>query len=148
MIYLVLFCYCFRVIPILIMKNSFKVNTIIYVYWYIYIHRKDKLFTSICPYTLNFPLDSIFCKILHLISNTKKKIIANNYIELKPNEFFCVHKLHKLISPKKKTFLEPKCKYLQVAACKSNINGNVFLFLSLNIFTKHFWLNVIIKDVS
>lgn len=75
MIYLVLFCYCFRVIPILIMKNSFKVNTIIYVYWYIYIHvhRKDKLFTSICPYTLNFPLDSIFCKILHLISNTKKK---------------------------------------------------------------------------
>lgn len=38
MIYLVLFCYCFRVIPILIMKNSFKVNTIIYVYWYIYIY--------------------------------------------------------------------------------------------------------------
>lgn len=88
------------------------------IHVYIYIHRKDKLFTSICPYTLNFPLDSIFCKILHLISNTKKKIIANNYIELKPNEFFCVHKLHKLISPKKMTFLESKCKYLQVAACR------------------------------
>lgn len=32
MIYLILFCYCFRVIPILIMKNSFKVDTIMYVY--------------------------------------------------------------------------------------------------------------------
>lgn len=72
MIYLVLFCYCFRVIPILIMKNSFKVNTIIYVYWYIYIHRKDKLFTSICPYTLNFPLDSIFAK-FYIWSQTPKK---------------------------------------------------------------------------
>lgn len=69
---------------------------------YIYTEKINFLhLPGICPYTLNFPLDSIFCKILHLISNTKKKIIANNYIELKPNEFFCVHKLHKLISPKK-----------------------------------------------
>lgn len=137
MIYLVLFCYCFRVIPILIMKNSFKVNTIIYVYWYIYIHvhRKDKLFTSICPYTLNFPLDSIFCKILHLISNTKKKIIANNYIELKPNELFCVHKLHKLISPKKMTFFESKCKYLQVAACRKQYQWQCFFIFKF----KHFY---------
>lgn len=135
MIYLVLFCYCFRVIPILIMKNSFKVNTIIYVYWYIYIHRKDKLFTSICPYTLNFPLDSIFCKILHLISNTKKKIIANNYIELKPNEFFCVHKLHKLISPKKWLFWNQNANICRWLPAESNINDNVFSFLSLNIFT-------------
>lgn len=126
MIYLVLFCYCFGVIPILIMKNSFKVNTIIYVYWYIYIHRKDKLFTSICPYTLNFPLDSIFCKILHLISNTKKKIIANNYIELKPNEFFCVHKLHKLISPKKNDFFGIKMQIFAGGCLQKAISMTMF----------------------
>lgn len=136
MIYLVLFCYCSRVIPILIMKNSFKVNTIIYVYWYIYIHRKDKLFTSICPYTLNFPLDSIFCKILHLISNTKKKIIANNYIELKPNEFFCVHKLHKLISPKKNDFFGIKMQiFAGLAACRKQYQWQCFFIFKF----KHFY---------
>lgn len=37
MIYLVLFCYCFRVIPILIMKNSLKlIQSFMFIDIYIY----------------------------------------------------------------------------------------------------------------
>lgn len=53
MIYLVLFCYCFRVIPILIMKNSFKVNTIIYVYQFdIYIYTEKINFLHLYAHIL------------------------------------------------------------------------------------------------
>lgn len=138
MIYLVLFCYCFRVIPILIMKNSFKVNTIIYVYWYIYIYTEKINFLHLyahIPVLWISHLIAYFAKFYIWSQTPKKKIIANNYIELKPNEFFCVHKLHKLISPKKMTFLESKCKYLQVAACRKQYQWQCFFIFKF----KHFY---------
>lgn len=136
MIYLVLFCYCFRVIPILIMKNSFKVNTIIYVYWYIYIYTEKINFLHLYDHILWIShLIAYFAKFYIWSQTPKKKIIANNYIELKPNEFFCVHKLHKLISPKKMTFLESKCKYLQVAACRKQYQWQCFFIFKF----KHFY---------
>lgn len=138
MIYLVLFCYCCRVIPILIMKNSFKVNTIIYVYWYIYIYTEKINFLHLyahIPVLWISHLIAYFAKFYIWSQTPKKKIIANNYIELKPNEFFCVHKLHKLISPKKMTFLESKCKYLQVAACRKQYQWQCFFIFKF----KHFY---------
>lgn len=137
MIYLVLFCYCFRVIPILIMKNSFKVNTIIYVYWYIYIYTEKINFLHLYAHILWIShLIAYFAKFYIWSQTPKKKIIANNYIELKPNEFFCVHKLHKLISPKKKwLFWNQNANICRWLPAESNINDNVFSFLSLNIFT-------------
>lgn len=136
MIYLVLFCYCFRVIPILIVKNSFKVNTIIYVYWYIYIYTEKINFLHLYALILWIShLIAYFAKFYIWSQTPKKKIIANNYIELKPNEFFCVHKLHKLISPKRMTFLESKCKYLQVAACRKQYQWQCFFIFKF----KHFY---------
>lgn len=43
MIYLVLFCYCFRVIPILIMKNSFilkLIQSFMFIDIYIYTQKR------------------------------------------------------------------------------------------------------------
>lgn len=73
MIYLVLFCYCFRVIPILIMKNSFKVNTIIYVYWYIYIYTEKINFLHLYAHILWIShLIAYFAK-FYIWSQTPKK---------------------------------------------------------------------------
>lgn len=73
MIYLVLFCYCFRVIPISIMKNSFKVNTIIYVYWYIYIYTEKINFLHLYAHILWIShLIAYFAK-FYIWSQTPKK---------------------------------------------------------------------------
>lgn len=137
MIYLVLFCYCFRVIPILIMKNSFILKLIqSFMFIDIYIYTEKINFLHLYAHILWISsLIAYFAKFYIWSQTPKKKIIANNYIELKPNEFFCVHKLHKLISPKKMTFLESKCKYLQVAACRKQYQWQCFFIFKF----KHFY---------
>lgn len=69
----------------------------------------------------------------------RKKLIVNNYIELKLNDFFC-EKMYKLIFKKKRFFLELNVNICRWLFVESNINENVFLvffFLSLNIFIKY-----------
>lgn len=127
MIYLVLFCYCCRVIPILIMKNSFKVNTIIYVYWYIYIYTEKINFLHLYAHILWIShLIAYFAKFYIWSQTPKKKIIANYYIELKPNEFFCVHKLHKLCITKKNDFFGIKMQIFAGGCLQKAISMTMF----------------------